>query len=165
MNESDLEIHSGFFPESTQVTLVIHPTGAGRADAGFFAREADGSVRSEASYKDFVLEPVIAPPDAAGDAEPTPQEIDLAESAGPPFSIPEPLSLPEPSPRALPTPIFRTDEPLPSRERWLWAIPIVLALGMGAWLAVPEAKPAETSSAGVSCFLHRGSYRATRVGP
>ena len=26
MNESDLEIHSGFLPESTQVTLVIHPT-------------------------------------------------------------------------------------------------------------------------------------------
>ena len=146
MNESDLEIHSGFFPESTQVTLVIHPTGAGRADAGFFAREADGSVRSEASYKEFVLEPVIAPPEAASDAEPTPQELDHSESAGPPSSIPEPISLPEPSPRALPTPIFRTDEPLPSRERWLWAIPIALALGLGAWLLYQRQKPAETSS-------------------
>src|SRR5208337_3214406 len=53
MTPSDVEIYSGFFPESSQVTLVIHPTGDGRAEAGFFVREADGSVQLEASYKTF----------------------------------------------------------------------------------------------------------------
>jgi hypothetical protein len=156
MNESDLEIHSGFFPESSQVTLVIHPMGGGRAEAGFFAREADGSVRSDASYKAFVLEPVVGAPDtealdagaldAASNAEPTPQEIRPSEPAVPALRVPEPISLPEPSPRPLPAPTFRTDEPLPSRERWLWAIPIALALGLGAWLLYQRQKPAETSS-------------------
>ena len=91
MTESDLEIHSGFFPESTQVTLVIHPTGAGRAEAGFFAREADGSVRSEASYKNFVLEPVIACPQAPPAMRASGlrlKKIESSEPGGTPASAP-----------------------------------------------------------------------------
>ena len=155
MNESDLEIYSGFFPDSSQLTLVIHPAGDGRATAGFFARAADGAVRAEASYKDFTLGPVIAPPyAAAGDAEPPPQETAPPEPASPDVHVPEPISSPEPGPRLaspnivprpLPAPVFRTDEPLPARERWLWAIPIALALGLGAWLLHQRQKPAETS--------------------
>jgi len=178
MNESDLEIHSGFFPESSQVTLVIHPTGAGRAEAGFFARAADGSVRSESSYKNFVLEPVEAPAGAAGEVEPAAQVAEVAEPVDVAASVPTPrvqapndpvanLAVPsfaspsfaspsvaDPSAgsHTVAPPVFKTDEPLPARERWLWAIPIALALGLGAWLlyssilAPRRHKPAETSS-------------------
>jgi hypothetical protein len=168
MNESDLEIHSGFFPESSHVTLVIHPTGAGRAEAGFFAREADGSVRSGSSYKNFMLEPINATADAARDVEPAGQEtevaapVELAASAPvsdvpvaspavPSFASPG-FGRPSTSPHTVAPPVFQTDEPLPARERWLWAIPIALALGLGAWLLYSSIlgpgrnKPAETSS-------------------
>jgi hypothetical protein len=125
MTPSDVETYSGFFPESSQVTLVIHPTGEGRAEAGFFVRETDGSVRTEASYNNFILVPMVTPPTDAGETERS------FESAGSPPSA-SPLIAPLIAPPIAP-PAFETEEPLPARERWLWAIPIVLALGLGAW--------------------------------
>jgi hypothetical protein len=130
MTPSDFEVYSGFFPESSQVTLVIHPIGAGRAEAGFFVREAHGGVRLESSYKSFVLEPAIAPPIAPSEARSRP-------------------SLPAATVNALsitaPAPAFKTVEPLANRERWLWAIPIALALGFAAWMLYQRQKPAEGS--------------------
>src|ERR1700733_4419629 len=58
LSASDLDIYSGFFPESWQVTLVICPQGGGRARAGFFVREADDKVQAEASYQCFELQPL-----------------------------------------------------------------------------------------------------------
>jgi len=129
MTQSDAEIYSGFFPESSQVTLVIQPTGDGRAEAGFFVRNSDGSVQAESSHKTFLLEPAITPP------------------AGlPPAAVPPGVMAPEVAP-----PAFKTDQPLPARARWLWAIPIALALGIAGWLLYisvlkPRAqKPADSS--------------------
>jgi proteasome lid subunit RPN8/RPN11 len=170
MTSSDLEVHAGFFPESAQVTLVIHPTDGGRAEAGFFVREADGSVRSDVSYRDFVLEPMHAPPaqappaqappappSAVSDMEPASHEIKASEAHGIPPNVPG-LRVPSPrlaapSPAAsnirshtLTIPTFKIDEPLPVRERWLWAIPIALALGLATWMLYHRQKPAESSS-------------------
>jgi hypothetical protein len=165
MTSSDLEVHTGFFPESAQVTLVIHPTGGGFAEAGFFVREADGSVHPDASSQDFVLEPLRAlqaqsppaqaPPAAANVTEPASQEIAADESHGIPPNVPAPsLAAPphparppivRPSPPNPDVPIFVTDEPLPARERWLWAIPIALALGLAAWSLYHRQKPAEVA--------------------
>ncbi len=134
MNPSDVEIYSGFFPESSQVTLVIHPSGEGRAEAGFFVRSADGRLRSESSPKTFLLEPAIAPPAIA-----------------PPAAGLPPAATPKAVAREVAPPTFKTDEPLPARERWLWVIPIALALGIAGWLLYtsvlkPRAqKPAESS--------------------
>jgi hypothetical protein len=187
MTSSDLEVYEGFFPESSQVTLVIHPTGGGRAEAGFFVRAADGSVRSDASYQNFVLEPLNSPPTQApaaqapaaqaaptppparSDVEPVPQKI-TPESNGAPPSAPGPSlaapsfpasnfpasnfpapDLPAPSfaplgidPLTPDTPIFNTPEPVPARERWLWAIPIALALGLAVWMLDHRQKPVES---------------------
>jgi hypothetical protein len=169
MNSSDLEIHAGFFPELSQVTLVIHPTGGGQAEAGFFVRAADGSVRSDASYQNFVLSPLQAlpaqaPPEGTSDMEPASQ-IAAPESNGQHASTPSPSlpgpslpgpSLPGPSlpgpnlaagsldPLSPDPPIFQTHEPLSARERWLWAIPIVLALGLAAWPLYQRPKTAES---------------------
>jgi len=133
MNASDIEIYSGFFPESSEVTLVIHPTGEGRAEAGFFVRNADGSLRSESSPKTFRLEPAIAPPAIAQPA------ADSPAPATPTVTKPK-VTVPAVAP-----PTFRTDEPLPTRERWLWAIPIALALGIAGWLLYQHQKPAASS--------------------
>jgi len=48
LSESDVEIFNNFFSEPWQVTLVL-----GRYRAGFFAREAEGQVRSDSSYQEF----------------------------------------------------------------------------------------------------------------
>src|SRR5580692_3452024 len=53
LTESDLEIYSIFFPAPWQVTLVIRPGRGGSMRAGFFVREADGTVKSERSYLEF----------------------------------------------------------------------------------------------------------------
>jgi hypothetical protein len=155
MTDADLETYSGFFPESSHVTLVIHPTGGGRAEAGFFVRETDGTVRSEASYKTFVLEPLVTAPAAQAIAPAaqaiaptapaiTPSDTAIAPTETPPVPV---ASNPEPNPFvahlppiaakvpvAVVPPSFTIDEPLPARERWLWAIPIALALGIAGWL-------------------------------
>ena len=127
MTESDQETYSGFFPESSQVTLVIHPTGGGRAEAGFFVREADGSVRSESSYKQFVLEPPVVVEPVTAVAPPEPAPVAAPVSAPPERKAPI-------IPVAVAPPSFATAEPLPARERWLWAIPIALAVGIAGWL-------------------------------
>jgi hypothetical protein len=53
LTESDLEIYSIFFPAPWQVTLVIRPGRGGSMRAGFFVREADGTVKTEPSYLEF----------------------------------------------------------------------------------------------------------------
>src|SRR5580700_685061 len=53
LTESDQEIYSIFFPTPWQVTLVIRPGRGGSMRAGFFVREADGTVKSENSYLEF----------------------------------------------------------------------------------------------------------------
>ena len=58
LREPDLEIYNGFFGEPWQVTLVLRPTGAGVARAGYFAREASGSLRSGSCYQEFDIEPL-----------------------------------------------------------------------------------------------------------
>jgi hypothetical protein len=52
-------------------------------------------------------------------------------------------------PRELPPdtlPSFQTDDRLPTHERWLWAIPIVLALGIAAFLLYQRNTPVSSSS-------------------
>jgi proteasome lid subunit RPN8/RPN11 len=53
LSDSDLELYSIFYPAPWQVTLVVRPGRGGSMRAGFFVREADGTVKSENSYLEF----------------------------------------------------------------------------------------------------------------
>jgi proteasome lid subunit RPN8/RPN11 len=53
LSDSDLELYSIFFPAPWQVTLVVRPGRGGAMRAGFFVREADGTVKNERSYLEF----------------------------------------------------------------------------------------------------------------
>ena len=55
LQQSDLETYGAFFPEPWQVTMVIRPGRAGAMRAGFFVREADGTVKTDQSYHDFLF--------------------------------------------------------------------------------------------------------------
>ncbi|HYL78658.1 MAG TPA: hypothetical protein VEU96_30985 [Bryobacteraceae bacterium] len=124
---SDQEIYNGFFSEPWQVTLVLRPTRLGPARAGFFAREADGALKSDASYKDFTVEPMHRPP-PSGERRAVPRRsLPIA-----PQAKPEPRAAPRPALEPL-----RPVEPprfLQERRRsapsaqWLWAIPGCLAM-------------------------------------
>ena len=54
LTPADRETYSRYFPEPWQVTLVVRPAGGGiNISAGFFVRQADGSVVAEQSYAEF----------------------------------------------------------------------------------------------------------------
>jgi len=58
LSEEDLKIHNRFFPHPWQVALVLHPEKFGPVTAGFFLREADGSIRRESSGREFEVLPL-----------------------------------------------------------------------------------------------------------
>jgi hypothetical protein len=53
LQQSDLDTYNAFFSEPWQVTMVVHPGRTGTMRAGFFVREADGSIKGERSYQEF----------------------------------------------------------------------------------------------------------------
>ena len=53
LSESDLDLYNTYFEAPWQVVMVIRPGRAGAMRAGFFMRESDGAIRSEACYLEF----------------------------------------------------------------------------------------------------------------
>jgi proteasome lid subunit RPN8/RPN11 len=78
ISEKDLEIWNRHYPQPWQVAMVLQPRGAKPVRIGFFIRDPDGSVRTEASYREFEAEP------ASGARQATePEEAQPAEPASP----------------------------------------------------------------------------------
>ena len=107
LSPSDLEIYNGFCPEEWQVTLVICPKGSGRAQAGFFVREAEDKVMSEASYQCFDLQPLhVGSIDSAAAARiPNAEPSGLAPSTPPARAVQPapPIAPATPSTQLVPT--------------------------------------------------------------
>ncbi len=61
LSESDIAVYNRYFPEPWQVALIVHPAQLGPTEAGFFFREADGSLRSDSSYHSFTIYPTYPP--------------------------------------------------------------------------------------------------------
>lgn len=156
LTPSDIEIYNGFFPYPWQVTLALQPATNGKTRAGFFAREAGGNLRSAASYLEFELEPVDVPAPVASSsifswAESSQSSEPPAENklAGPPASY-----VPPAGPRAVTPHPQDVSEPRGSIEDapvtgfwsrigrlpagWLWAIPVLLVLAVGAVLLLKQ---------------------------
>ena len=113
LSDADLKIHQRFFPESWQVALVMKPHTFQPTRIGFFFREADGSVRANASYREEELDalPVRQMPSGAPAAPPSndrpprgfrpepasePATLSAAVLEPAPWPLPEPRSTPEP---------------------------------------------------------------------
>ena len=141
LSPADLEIFNSFFPEAWQVTLVLRPTQLGPANAGFFVREADGTLKSDASYQDFSLKPL---PRAARPADPisTPAK-DRSIAAPAPQTTAAAAEIK--TAKAMGAPLFRTlERPAPQR-RWLRMLPVILGLMVAGFLVkeryLPENQP------------------------
>jgi hypothetical protein len=82
---------------------------------------------------------------------PPPPVAERVQAASPPTPPSPPIQRVEPAkpippspaipPRAVESPSFQMDEDLPTRERWLWAIPILLALGIAAFMLYQRRAP------------------------
>src|SRR5262249_21324617 len=59
LSDSDMAVYERHCPQAWQIALVLRPSLLGSAEAGFFLREADGSVRMESSYSPFTLYPLV----------------------------------------------------------------------------------------------------------
>jgi proteasome lid subunit RPN8/RPN11 len=126
--DSDQEIYAAFFPAPWQVTMVIRPGRGSGMRAGFFVREADGTVKSERSYMEFsfpdrlagVLDSVprrerLSPLDRRGfgSAAVAPVPRDFPHDVQPQFA----------GPRFLPMP--------PPKRKWGWLLAwLVLVSGL-----------------------------------
>ncbi len=131
LNPYELKIYEHFFPWTWQATLVLHREENGAVRAGFFARDADKAVRTEASYQEFSI-------DAPAPARPV-------EAPAPAPSVTM-TSTPDPTQRQtarLPAPNRTTRD----RSRWIWAAPVLLACLVAAAIFFERpAPPAPTFS-------------------
>ncbi|MCL5743068.1 MAG: hypothetical protein M1541_03930, partial [Acidobacteria bacterium] len=119
LSEADLEIHRRYFPESWQVALVLRPASMRPTRAAFFFRQADGSIRSDASYREFIVEP--RPALAPAPVEERPAE---ASAAVPPPAAPVDLPVPHFLSGSAPTPKRRV-------RAWIWVLAVILLSSTG----------------------------------
>lgn len=144
---TDVEFFNEFFPDPYHVALVVRPGRAGAMRAGFFVREADGSVKTETSYQDFSFPERLGGPSATRHprerpaiAEHHPAAAPVApprtEAApAPDFPIPSFASLSAGSVQATSA---RAPEYVPVQApkrrwgAWLASIVVILAVAAGA---------------------------------
>jgi hypothetical protein len=146
LTESDLELFSAYFPHPWQATLVVHPGRGGNMRAGFFVREADGTVNPERSYLEFNFPDRLA---AVFDRGPRPERSSAEPRGGfvqgsaavqlpaRDFARPQQVTLPETLPAPQPE----------ARRKWpwllAWGLAVVLVSGVGTrfYLAQTAAEP------------------------
>jgi hypothetical protein len=151
LTDSDLEIYSIFFPAPWQVTLVIRPGRGGSMRAGFFVREADGTVRAEPSYLEFnfpdrlagVLDRAPERPPRERPVRKTPSfyREDAEPSAGTAAGTTGAAAPQrrEPAPFELTGPTFGGPQLIPParpRRKWPWLVAwvaVILILAAGGW--------------------------------
>ena len=152
LSRADLEIQDRYFPGRRQIALVLRPNSLGSACAGFFVREADGSIRSERSYQEFVILPPsrvrgamvaavdTAEPTATAPPKAASEELEPAETALEEFE-PE-----EFEPEALEPTETTTDEfleevpPRRSLLPWVW-MALAIAVAAAAFGLGPRLRP------------------------
>ncbi len=132
LSPQDLEIFNDFFPEPWQVTLILCPTSAGAARAGFFVREGDGTLKIDSSYQEFTLKPLHR---AARADVPVPVVKDRLNSRLKPQTMASaPSAAAQPGVTHVDPPLFRTLERSRTPRGWLWTLPLVLGLIVAGFL-------------------------------
>lgn len=137
LTPSDLEIFNGFFPEPWQVTLVVHPTQAGPARAGFFARQADGSLKWESSYQEFTVKPLHRTSQLADAPVPVVRERSNSRLKPEANAAASRASNSGTTAARVEPQLFRTLERSKAPRGWLWMLPLILGV-MVAGLFVKE---------------------------
>jgi hypothetical protein len=131
----DLALFNGFFPDAWQFTLVLKRLEGGALRGGLFAREADGSLKSDRSYHEFSVEPLRRGAKAAAEApaavasEPKSGALGLDVNGS---SAEATAEAPDEAPAELPS--FQIQEHSFGGEKWLWLLPVLLVAGVIAFV-------------------------------
>jgi len=163
LTAEDLELYQRCFPEPWQVALVIRPHLYEPARAGFFFRETDGTIRSDKSYQEFILEPVrrrfpigFDPAqigERAGWEKATgPEREWFPELERPRVAEPSPAApLPEPPVPAVGAPSWEKPKSRAGRlGNWATAVAIVaVGILLVIWFATPAGDWSSAPSAGL----------------
>ncbi len=115
----EFEIFNARFPEPQHLVMVVRPGRAGRMRAGFFVREADGSIKADRSHLDFDFpDRIIGAPASPSSAEKRRRD-----------SVPPPAETPARSELAGVSESFETasgaNPVLPATERSAFELPTV----------------------------------------
>jgi proteasome lid subunit RPN8/RPN11 len=159
LTDSDLEIYSIFFPAPWQVTLVIRPGRGGSMRAGYFVREADGTVKNEKSYLEFNFPDRLAGVlDRSPDRQPRERgrkvqsfyRADTDPAAAAEGGVVPAVARRESGPISLTGPTFggpQLLQPSPPQRRWPWLaawtalIVIAAAFGIRYWMQMNVTEP------------------------
>jgi proteasome lid subunit RPN8/RPN11 len=153
LSESDLDVFSTYFPHPWQVTLVVRPGRGGSMRAGFFVREADGTVNPERSYLEFSFPDRLAAILDRGSRSERPAGEHRGGFAGSgaaaatmparDFSQPQASTLPE----SLVAQALTYAPPAARPRKWLWLVAwglaVILLVGLGShyYFATPAVEP------------------------
>ncbi|MEX2262776.1 MAG: hypothetical protein WD696_12540 [Bryobacteraceae bacterium] len=98
LSPQDVEIYNRFFPSPWQIALVLRPEHSGATRLGFFFREADGNLRTVASYREYQLEPAFR----VSEQTPVSPPAEPNRSAAAAFEIAASTAWPEPEKAIVP---------------------------------------------------------------
>jgi hypothetical protein len=119
LSDKDIAVYDQYFPEPGQIVLILHPSQLGPTEAGFFFREADGSLRTESSYNSFIIYPTIQTPPIRA------QEPDIETEPELPQIVPQSLKA-----QAL-TQLLTSPPKPPTPLRWPWLLASIILGGLG----------------------------------
>ncbi|HLG99043.1 MAG TPA: hypothetical protein VKX49_22215 [Bryobacteraceae bacterium] len=140
LTREEVEIFNHFFPNSWQVTMLLRRGPGGTAKAGFFVREDNGFLRTDASYRELLIQPVRRVPGAPDPSGPLPELPKLQD-----LPVRAPRAQFESTPRFESAPITPPAPPVAARAteaRATEALPVEAAPA--------EARPAEAQLAQAS---------------
>jgi proteasome lid subunit RPN8/RPN11 len=115
LSAQDVEIHNCYFSDPWHVALVVRPHAMRPMRAGFFFREANGSIHADSTYKEFLLQPAREPV--------------VEQPVSPAIATPPP----EPGPERAPPAIGPVAAP-PAKGSQRWHLWVAIVLGMLAGL-------------------------------
>ncbi|MGA3188290.1 MAG: hypothetical protein ABSF22_14385 [Bryobacteraceae bacterium] len=155
LSDSDLELYSIFFPAPWQVTMIVRPGRAGSMRAGFFVREADGTVKTERSYLEFNFPDRLAGvldrmPSPRGERIPGERRLNTMprSEAFQSSTAAVAAARREAFPQEVAPSFGQPQRPIPAPKKkwpWLvgWAVLVVMALvfGLRYWMFRPANEP------------------------
>jgi proteasome lid subunit RPN8/RPN11 len=132
LSDADMAFFNRFFPRPWQIGLIVRPASFAPTRAGFFFREADGSIRAQSSYLEFTLVPLgTSPMPRATEARAAPVEA--------PALLPATVAEPQPVSQTEPPILTRLDGGRWTRWKWYAAgLAVAAAAVAGFWWLKPS---------------------------
>jgi hypothetical protein len=173
LTEEEVEIFDSYFSAPWQVALVVRPGKAGAARAGFFVREADGTLKRDQSHQEFDFPDRLASIAHRPSRERAPQRQPIQEFAQsgtetPVEEIPEtPLGSAHESSSSL---LFRSTLTAPEpyiepKRNWSWVLVALLIIATAAVAVIgirylnPFLDSGRTDPLSLSVFERDGQLR------